>query len=138
MKEVLIQMSVQLLPLLGSLLLALLSFGVAKLITLIQAKTKNEWLKGALVKATEAVFNAVHSVEQTMAAKFKEAAADGKITPEEAAQLKAAALESVKSYLGEKGLKELMSVLSLDALGLDKFLADKIEANVAQMKQANP
>lgn len=138
MKEILIQTSVQLLPLLGTILLALMSMGAAKLVALIQAKTKNEWLKTALVRATDAVFQAVHFVEQTMAAKLKDAASDGKISAEEGAQLKAAALDAVKSYLGDNGMKELMSILGFDSPSLDKFLSDKIEASISQIKQANP
>lgn len=122
----------------STILLPILMSGLAWLgaraVTLINARVKNEWLKGALVRLDDAVLAVVRELQQTTVDAIKEAAKDGKITDEERARIKDLALASVKSHLGAKGLGELAKVLGLDDGSLGKLISSKIEAAVYAMK----
>jgi hypothetical protein len=71
---------------------------------------------------------------QTIVDDLKAAKADGVLSDEEKAAIKAKALANLKSHLGVKGLKELLSVLGLDDASLDKFLSSKLEASLHDVK----
>jgi hypothetical protein len=131
MKEQLLQVLV---PVVGTVLTAAITWGGAKLVTFIQAKTKNEFLKGALVRLEQAVQTAVLEVQQTYVEYVKAASADGKLTFEEAREAKARAILAAKTYLGRKGLLELAKVLGFTDGALDLFLGGKVEAMVAGVK----
>lgn len=133
MKE---QILAVLVPVLGTILTAGITWAGAKLVSLINAKTKNEYLKGALVRAEQAVQTAVLEVKQTYVDAIKEASADGTLTPQEAAAARMKALDKAKSYLGTSGLAMLINVLGMDSSMLDSFIGGKIEAAVASGKPA--
>lgn len=119
------------LPLLG----LLASWGAVELTKLIKAKTKNEALAGALTRLNDVVFGVVKELNQTIVAGLKDANADGKVTKEEADQIKANALAKVKSYIGPKGIDEILFVLGLkDESALDAFISSKVEAAVGDVK----
>lgn len=123
------------LPLLG----ILASWASIELAKFIKAKTKNEALAGALVRLNDVVFTVVKSLNQTVVDGLKAANADGRVTPEEVAKIKADALALVKSHIGPKGLDELLYVFGLkDEAALDKFVSDKVEAAVGDVKAAAP
>lgn len=126
--------ALQALEALSPVLLAILAWIGAKLAALIQAKVKNEYLRGALSRLDDAVFNAVRAVEQSVVSEIRKANEDGVITPEERAQIKAAAIAAVKGQLGLKGLGELAKVLGIGAGAVDSFLGDRIEAAVGTLK----
>jgi hypothetical protein len=128
------QLALQIAQWLAPLLMALIGLGIAKLTQLINAKVKNEYLKGVLTRLDDAVLTAVKAAEQVLVLAIREANADGKITAEEAAQIKAKVMEEVKSHLGMKGIGELAGVLGLGGEALDKLLGSKIEAAVLDLK----
>lgn len=134
MKEQILQVVV---PLLGTVVTAALTWAGAKLVNLIQAKTKNEYLKGALVRAEQAVQTAVLEVKQVYVDAIKVRSADGKLTSEEAEEAKKLAIDAAKSYLGTKGLAVLVDVFGFDGSALDSFLGGKIEATVSQVPSAS-
>jgi hypothetical protein len=76
----------------------------------------------------------VRELEQTTVAAFREKAADGKIDQNDAAAVKDQALAKLKAQLGDKGVKELESVLGLTRAQLEAFLASKLEQGVYQLK----
>lgn len=116
-----------LLTAIGGLLAWLLGLAVAYL------KTKTETSKLAHVGLflTEAARNVVAEVEATLVPMAKEAMADGKLTPEEGAKIKAAALEMLKT--------KLPPALLLQAKGafgplLDTILGGLLERANAEQK----
>lgn len=128
MKELLPQIVDLLVPVVMALL-AWLSTAATKWIN---AKVQNEYVSGALSRLNDAVFTAVKATEQTVAAELREAAADGQITKEEAESIKSHAVDSVKAYLGNKGMGELKRVLDADSI--NKMIEDKIEAYLQDRK----
>lgn len=116
-----------LLTAIGGLLAWLLGLAVSYL------KTKTETSKLAHVGLflTEAARNVVAEVEATLVPMAKEAMADGKLTPEEGAKIKAAALELLKT--------KLPPALLLQAKGafgplLDTILGGLLERANAEQK----
>lgn len=105
-----------------------------KLSALLAAKVHNEKLGGALTLVNDIMQTVVLDLNQTVRAEFEAAAADGKISSEEAAHLKAVALTRAKTLLGEAGLLRLKDALGIDDLRLGDLLAAKVEAKVAETK----
>jgi hypothetical protein len=134
MSEVSVKLIGELLPVIVSaILVPLLGFLGKKLADFISTKTKNEAVKGILLKLDHAAVTVVQELSQTMADKFKEASADGKLSPEESQQLKDLAISKLKSYLSLDEVAKLLSVADVQS-----FLASKIESAIVQVKQANP
>lgn len=92
----------------------------------IKAKVKNEATAGVLARLTQLAFNVVQEIQQTIVSGLGDRAT--------VAQLESArdqALATLKSHLGEKGLKELMDVLGLaDNAALERLLITFIESAV--------
>lgn len=126
------------LEILSPLLLTALAWLAAKGAQLISAKVQNEYLRGVLVRLDDAVFAAVREVQQVTVDAIKSGSADGTLTPEERDRVKQAALDSVKSHLGMKGLLELAKVLGLADGTVDKLLSTRIEAAVFDLKASRP
>lgn len=124
------------LQILSPVLLAGLTWLAARVAALIQARVKNEHLRGVLVRLEDAVFTAVKDVQQSVVDEIKAASADGKISASERQRIKGAAVGNVKSYLGPKGVAELGRVLGLGAGALDGLIASKVEAAVHDIRAA--
>lgn len=107
---------------------------LVRLTQFISAKVSNAYLQGVLVRSSEVIFAVVKELCQTEADAIKLARADGKLTDDEKSNLKAVAVDTVKSYLGAKGLGELAKVLGFDPAQIDAFLGTKIEATVRDVK----
>ena len=104
---------------------------------LIQAKVSNETLQGVLIRLDGAVVTAVKDLQQTVVDEAKAAAEDGRISREECRRIKGKAIRQVKSFLGPKGLRELVEVLGLGELNAEDFIGSKVEASVLDLKRAN-
>ncbi len=129
-------LGLKVLEILSPVLLAALTWAAAKAAQLIAAKVKNEYLRGALTRLDDAVLNAVREVHQVTVEGIKAASADGKLTVEERAKVKATALETIRAHMGPAGLAELVKVLGVDNGGLEKLLSTRIEAAVHDLKRA--
>jgi len=125
-------LAIQALMLLGPALVALLSWAMWKLSQKISASGMNDTLKGMLVRLDDAVLTAVKSVYQAYVEPLKKA---GKFDDAAKAEAKAKALEAVKAYWGDAGIKAGMKVLGLDGDKMDEALAHKVEAAVGDMKK---
>lgn len=125
------------LQILSPILLAVLTWASIKATQYIQAKVKNEYLRGALTRLNDAVLTAVREVQQVAVEAIKAGRADGKLTADEKAAVKKAALDSVKSHLGVKGVDELIKILGLSDGSIDRLLESKIEAAVHALKSSN-
>ena len=132
MKEILPQLVQALIP----LVIAIASWALYAASNWLQAHAKTEYQRGVLARLTEAVSTIVSETQQTTVEALKAAAADGKITAEEAAELKDGAISRVRGYLGKRGLKELETVFDREMIV--KVIAYTIEAEIAQMKLFGP
>jgi len=80
-----------------------------------------------------AMQNAVTHAEAEIRPDLQKALADGKLTPEEAAQLKTRALQIFKQIAGDL-LEQAPKVLGFDPTGLPSFLSGLLERAVVVMK----
>ena len=109
-------------------------WGITKVASYFKAKTNIEYAQGAIARLNEAVVMAVREVEQTVKADIVKRKADGKITADDARGIKATAIAAAESYLGAKGIAELIKVLGIDASLVDKLVGGKIEQVLSEMK----
>lgn len=124
-------------------ILALIAaWAVKVLVAYLKTKTKSTIVQTTLERFHEAVGAAVARVNQTLVAEIKTAKANtslggAKITQAEADKLKAKVLTSVHlEYGGRKGLSAALAVLGVvDAVQVDKWVDDRIEAEVYAQKQ---
>lgn len=114
-------------------LLALLTWAAAHFGAWIRAKVRNETASGVLDRLAQLAFNVVQEIQQTIVSTLPDNA--------NAAALLAArnqALSTLKSHLGEKGLRELMTVLGLkDDDAVVKLLLSYIESSVFTLKASS-
>jgi hypothetical protein len=103
---------------------------------LIKAKVKNEYLRGALVRLDDAVCGAVRELQQTTVDDLKGASPDGRLTPEQRAQLKRDVLDKAKAYLGARGVAEISEILGLGMPELDNKISGAAEAAIYDLKVA--
>lgn len=99
-----------------------------KLNTILDAKAHSATFNCAMEKITTLTAGAVLEAQQTITKGFKKAAEDGRLTREEAAQIKSEVFAVVKESLGSKGYKELQQCLGLPAESVDKLINTNIEA----------
>lgn len=100
----------------------------------LKAKVKNEYVQQLLLRLSDAVEIGVRQVSQTLLPEIRKAAADGKITEEEALQLRlmarSAAFDQLTAVDRDK-LKELF-----DTAQLERKLDQLVEAAVQRMKES--
>lgn len=116
--------------------LAALTWLATKVAALIKARVTNEYLRGVLLRLDDAVFAAVREVHQVAVEGIKSANADGRLTPEEKAEMKARAIATIKGHLGLRGIKEVAQVLGLGSGTIDNVLSTRVEAAVHDLKRA--
>lgn len=125
---------------LGSLLqwvstavLGLLLFGVSLLGVYLRGRAKDSKVWGAVNSLWVLMQTAVAHAEAELRPEIAKALADGKLTPEEGAALKAKVLEIFKSMAGEK-IRELADLLKLGETGVGVFLSGLLERAVVAGK----
>jgi len=114
----------------GLLLVALLSLATAKLKTSADKdREQNKRLTFAIAgeKALHFATVIVSDLQATMRSELEKVAADGKITKEEASELKRIALDRLVKVIGEEGKKELVEVLGIAGSSLEVYLSGLIE-----------
>ena len=137
-KSMLLSLFVQyVLPVVGTGVAALLGLALQKVLALLGARTQSTQLASTLMQVGDSVGAAVRHVEQTLRPAIQEATADGKVTPEEAAKLKQAAVDAVKAELGDR-LGGMAKLLGLTPEGVENFLARRIEAAVHELPSSRP
>lgn len=112
---------------------AFLTWGAAHLGAWIRSKVRNDTVAGVLDRLSQLAINVVQEVQQTVVSSLPDKA-------DKAALLAARdqALATLKSHLGEKGLRELMIVLGLkDDDAVVRLLLSYIESSVLTLKMAN-
>ena len=121
--------------LLSPVLLAGLTWLVARAVALIRARVQNEFLRGVLLRLGDATLTATKELQQTVVDEIKAASADGKIVADERRRIKAAAVANVKSHLGPKGIAEFARILGLADGALDALIGAKVEAAVHDLRR---
>lgn len=123
----------QSIEMLTPLILALLSWGVGEGIRYLRSKTKREWVGELLTRVEGAMLTTVRAVEQRIVADLRAAREDGKITPEEAASIRRAALATAKAQLGEQGMAMVKKYAG--EKNVDAWLLEQLEAKVHELKE---
>lgn len=116
--------------------LAGLTWLAIKAAQLSAAKIKSEHLKRVLLFVDDVVLVVAREVQQVRVDKLKAASPDGRLTTEQSAQAKQAALASAKALLGAQGLAEVAATFGYDDGGVDRMLGSRIEAAVHQLQRA--
>ena len=111
----------------------LLALVTKKLHDLIDAKVKNEKVRGILDRLDDTAATVVQSVEQQVVSKLdptKPLADNGKAARD-------AAIAELKTHLGQKGLDEAKTILGISTdNALDQIIVSYIESHVLQVNQA--
>lgn len=99
-----------------------------------RALLKHLWLRDMLVRLAVEAKAVVMEVQQTYVDRIRYARLDGVLTKDEAAEARRAAIDSLKSNIGPKGLHRLARVLGYDDAGIDRLLDTRIEEQVQRLK----
>lgn len=119
---------------LSPVLLAAFTWVATKLGQWINARVRNEYLRGVLLRLDDTVVAVVREVHQVTVDALKAATVDGKLPPGTRETVKQAAIGAIKSHLGTRGLADLARVLGLDGPSVDRLIGTKIEAAVHDIK----
>jgi hypothetical protein len=119
---------------LSPVLLAAFSWLSLQLAGYVSARVKNEKHRAALRRLDETVLVAVREVEQVLVVSLKTASADGTLTQAERGEVKNAAANAVRVYLGAKGWLELGIALGLSTHELERVLSARVEAAVYDLR----
>jgi hypothetical protein len=133
-----VEVGVVVFKILSPILMAVVTWAGAKLALLLDARIKNEYLHGVLVRLDHHVVSVVREVNQVTVEAIKNASVDGRIPPGARETIKNAALGAVKAHLGVEGLAELGRVLGLDSPAVDRLIGTRIEATVHELKEKTP
>jgi hypothetical protein len=125
---------IQVFKVLSPVLVAVVTWVAAKLAQLLDARVKNEYLRGVLVRLDDAVVSVVREVNQVTVEAIKSASVDGRLPAGARESIKNAALNAVKSHLGTQGLEDLGRILGLDSPAVDRLIGTRIEATVHSLK----
>ena len=101
------------------------------------ARTKSEHVTRVLQLLDNVVLAATRQVQQVLVDKLKAASLDGRISAEQGADAKQAAVASVRSQLGPRGVADIAKTLGLEAGDIDGMLGARIEAAVHRLKTSS-
>ena len=114
------------LPILGTVVLALVSWGLVELRKWVATKAKNERVNAALDHLSQAVYISVTELEQTT----RKALKDGKLNDEEKADIKNRAICAVHRRISPHVFRAAQEAVE----DLDSWLNGEVEASVFEMK----
>lgn len=115
------------LPVIGTLFSGIATY----VATLLVSKVKNSNISDALGRVSMTAETVVKSIEQTTVSALKAAAADGKLTKEDAKSVKDAAVKKLKDQLPSS----VLEVANAGVTSLETFISDKIEKAVNDLKK---
>lgn len=115
-----------------TLVLTLLGGYLTKVVT---GNLKTEQQRSIALKFSELASDVVLELQQTTVEGLKHAASDGKITAEDAANLKRLAIEKLKQMLGPKGKESALKAFGFkNEAEFEAFISTKIEAEVRKAR----
>lgn len=116
----------------GTAVLGALAWAMRRLFDWLSEKTKLEFLS----RVDDLALDVVTELWNSEVRHLKAAAADGKWTSGEKKKIAKLAVTTLKSYLGERGMKKLAWVVTGDGSTIHKLLRSKIEKAVTTAKNA--
>lgn len=116
------------LDILGPVVAALAGWALLKVGAWLKTKTQNEQARALIDLAARSAGTAVRAVEATLRPTLKAAASNGKLTPNEGAALRVAALKAMKSDMGPAAAELLQKSLQLGRDEFDGWLGRQVEA----------
>ena len=122
----------QLINVLGTVLLALVTWGSAELTKLIRQKTKDGRTQNAFLLLNELAETVVARGVQTSVKEAKARAGDGRLSADDKRAILDRAVVDVREYLGKEGVKTLEKMVGTGKA--DKLIADTIERAVLHSK----
>jgi len=117
-------------PYAASIITGLVSWGLYEISKYVRSKTKNELALTALEQISATVETTVKDLQQTLVPAIKQAAADGVISGQDAAHLRATAVSKIKAQLQPKLIKNAEVLIS----DVDALINALIEKNVLELK----
>ena len=120
----------QAIPILGGIITTAFSVGMGMLVRYINRKMKNETLKESLWLIEDISRHVVAGLMQTEVNALKEVAADGKLSDDAKARLKATAMRELKKQTAD-GVLKLLAKAQVD---IDSLLSSIIESQVRYEK----
>jgi hypothetical protein len=133
MKEQLMSIAITGLQVLSPVILALLGLFAKKLLQLIDARVRNETMRGILERLDQTALAVVSEVQQTVVDHL-----DAKAPKDSLLQARNAALLNLRALLGTKGLDEMKRILGLSEQDVEKLLITQIESKVHLLKTKSP
>jgi len=128
------EIGIQVFKVLSPVLIAVVTWVAANLAKLLEARVKNEYLRGVLVRLDDTVVSVVREVNQVTVEAIKSASIDGRLPAGARDTIKNAAVNAIKAHLGSQGLEDLARVLGLDSPAVDRLIGTRIEATVHTLK----
>jgi len=126
MEAIFVAIAPQVVPVVGALLVGLVSWGIA----ILKKKVKLEAGKAALDQVDQIVGTVVGNLGQTAVKKMKEAATDGHLTRQEKGNLKSTAIAEVERLVS----REVSKAASKAVDDLGDYVGKKIEERVLNLK----
>ena len=122
-----------LVPAAGGLLLALVSWALMELTRFVRGRTQSESINDALARVCYMVETTVAKLNQTVVDDLRAAAADGRISAEDAKAIRDRALAAVYLQLPD----QVLEIAAKGVTDLTRFVEDRIERAVRE-QQGNP
>lgn len=116
----------------AQLAVAGLSVGLTWLVTRMAKTEKFKSLSEVLAQLSTTVEDTVHELQQTVVDGLKEAASDGKLTPEEVSSLNTKLLEMVKAKMAQPAL----DILTAAQIDINTLIMGMAESAIKKMKDS--
>jgi hypothetical protein len=133
MKAQLSSLGVTAIQVLSPVLIALLGLLAKRLVDLINARVKNETVRGVLDRLDQTALAVVTEVQQTFVDHL-----DANSPADSWQKARDLALVNLKTLLGPKGLDDTKKVLGIDDGSLQKILITFVESKVHELRTAAP
>ena len=117
-------------PVLGTLIIGLISWAAVEITKYVRTKTKNDTANDAISHICHTVSTTVAELNQTMVPAMQKAAADGKLTSSDAAMLKRLAEQKINSQIPAA----ISTAAKLAISSISNLIDGKIEQAVADQK----
>jgi hypothetical protein len=133
MRQQLGSLAITAVQVLSPVIVALLGLLAKKLVELIDARVKNETIRGILQRLDQVALAVVTEIQQTVVDNLDPNAP-------KASLLKArdAAVANLKALLGKKGLDDIKRILGFGDQDLERLLTTFIESKVHELKTSKP
>lgn len=127
MEAIIVLLGQQIIPIIGTALAALATWGIS----ILKTKTSVTAAQSALDQVNQVVQTVVGGLTQTVADEMRKASSDGKLSSADAATLKSAAIERARVLLTDS----VIAAAGKTIADLDGYIGQKIEEQVLSQKK---